>query len=147
MRPVSDPSTPNSVSDSERFYSDALLRIRRFMVGLGACGVVVCLVRFGRVVAGGFLLGALLAYMNHVWLERVIDALGERITSGRSTERGGVIVARAVLRYAFLAVGAYVIFRVSLAGLFGFLAGVCLTIAATACEVAVEIYVGLRRGL
>ena len=147
MRPVSDPSISNSLSDSDRFYSDALVRIRRFMVVLGALGVVVCLVRFGRVVASGFLVGALLAYMNHVWLERVIEALSERITLGQSTERGGVIVARAVLRYAFLALGAYVIFRVSLAGLYGFLAGVCLTIAATICEVAVEVYIGLRRGL
>ena len=34
-------------------------------------------------------------------------------------------MARAVLRYAFIALGAYVIFRVSLAGLYGFSGG-CL---------------------
>jgi hypothetical protein len=51
-----------------------------------------------------------------------------------------------VLRYAFIAIGAYVIFNVSLAGLYGFLGGVCLPIAAVACEVAVEIFVALRRG-
>ena len=136
------PDTP-----SDRFYSEALQRIRRFMLVLGVVGLALCLVRFGRIVAAGFLLGALISYVNHVWLERVIAALGERITSGQSRERGSVIVARAVLRYAFLAVGAYVIFRVSLAGLFGFLAGICLTIAAVLCEAAVEIYVGLRRGL
>ncbi len=72
-----------------------------------------CLVRFGSVVAAGFLVGAIIAYVNHVWLERMIGALGERITSGHSRERGGIIVARAVLRYAFIALGAYVIFRVS----------------------------------
>jgi hypothetical protein len=99
------------------------------------------------VVAAGFLVGAIISYVNHVWLERVIIALGERITSGQSRERGGIIVGRAVLRYAFIALGAYVIFRVSLAGLYGFLGGVCLTIAAVACEAAVEMYVGLRRGL
>ena len=58
-----------------------------------------------------------------------------------------MIVVRAVLRYAFIALGAYVIFRVSLAGLYGFLGGLCLSIAAIACEAVVEIYVGLRRGL
>ena len=121
-------------------------RIRRFILVLGAVGVVVCLVWFGRVVTAGFVVGAVISYVNHVWLERVIAGLGERITSGQSTERGGIIVARAVLRYAFLAAGAYVIFRVSLAGLYGFLGGVCLTIAAIACEAAVEVYVGLRRG-
>lgn len=142
-----DLSTSNASPDSERFYSEALRRIRRFMVILGAIGVVVCVARFGRVVAAGFLLGALLSYLNHVSLERVVGALGERITTGRSTERGGIIVVRAVLRYAFLAVGAYVIFRVSLVGLYGFLSGVCLTIAAIGCEVMVEVYFGLRRGL
>jgi hypothetical protein len=98
-------------------------------------------------VTAGFLVGAVISYVNHVWLERVISALGDRIISGQSRERGGIIVFRAVLRYAFIALGAYVIFKVSLAGLYGFLGGVCLTIAAIACEAAVEIYVGLRRGL
>ena len=63
-----------------------------------------------------------------------------------AADSNGIIVVRAVLRYAFIALGAYVIFRVSLTGLYGFLAGVCLTIAAIACEAAVEVYVGLRRG-
>ncbi len=92
-------------------------------------------------------MGSIISYVNHVWLERMIEGLGERVATGQSRERGGIIVARAVLRYAFIAMGAYVIFRVSLAGLYGFLGGVCLTIAAIACEAAVEIYVGLRRGL
>lgn len=143
--PSSAPYT--SGTPAERFYGAALNRIRRFLLVLGAAGVVVCLVRFGWVVAAGFLLGAIVSYVNHIWLERVVAALGERITSGESRERGERIVVRAVLRYAFIAFGAYVIFKVSLAGLYGFLGGVCLTIAAIACEAAVEIYVGLRRGL
>jgi len=122
-------------------------RIRRFILILGGLGLSVCLLRFGVVPAAGFLIGAIIAYVNHAWLERMIEALGERITSGQSRERGGIIVIRAILRYAFIALGAYVIFRVSLAGLYGFLGGICLTIAAIACEAAVEIYVGLRHGL
>jgi len=135
-----------SDSRSDQFYGEALHRIRRFILVLGVVGLVLSFARFGRVVAAGFLLGAVISYVNHVWLERVIAGLGERITTGQSRERGGVIVARAVLRYAFLAVGAYVIFKISLAGLFGFLGGICLTIAAVVCEAVVEIYVGLRRG-
>ena len=143
------PATDSPLPDSpaERFYGAALARIRRFIVILGTVGVAVSLVRFGRVVAAGFLVGAVISYVNHVWLERVVGALGERITSGQSRERGGIIVFRAVLRYGFIALGAYVIFKVSLAGLYGFLGGVCLTIAAIACEAVVEMYVGLRRGL
>jgi hypothetical protein len=139
--------SPTQESPAEKFYGAALRRIRRFILVLGGAGLVVCLLRFRGVVAVGFLLGAIVSYVNHVWLERTIEALGERITSGQSREKGGIIVARAVLRYAFIALGAYVIFRVSLAGLYGFLGGICLTIAAIACEAAVEVYVGLRRGL
>ena len=134
-------------ADAEQFYADALARIRRFLLTLAAIGLVLCLVRWGWIVATGFLLGAIVSYVNHRWLEGVVSALGERITTGQSRERGEGIVIRAVLRYAFIALGAYVIFRISLAALFGFLGGVCLTIAAIACEAAVEIYVGLRRGL
>ena len=137
---------PSPESPAEKFYGAALRRIRRFILILGSVSLVVCLLRFGRVVAAGFLVGAIISYTNHVWLERMIEALGERIATGQSRERGGIIVVRAVLRYAFIALGAYVIFRVSLAGLYGFLGGVCLTIAAIACEAAVEVCVGLRRG-
>ena len=133
-------------SPAEKFYGSAWRRIRRFILILGGAGLVVCLLQFGGVAAAGFLVGSIISYVNHVWLERLIEGLGERLATGQSRERGGVIVARAVLRYVFIAMGAYVIFRVSLAGLYGFLGGVCLTIAAIACEAAVEIYVGLRRG-
>lgn len=139
--------SPTPESTADRFYGGALVRIRRFIVVLGTVGLLVCLLGFRRVVAAGFLLGAVIAYVNHLWLERMIEALGERITRGESRERGGIVVVRAVLRYAFIALGAYVIFRVSLPGLYGFLCGICVTIAAIACEAAVEVYVGLRRGL
>jgi len=139
--------TPSAESPAERFYGGALGRIRRFILILGAVGVVVCLVWFSRAATAGFLIGTVISYVNHAWLERVVSALGERITSGQSREQGGGIVARAVLRYAFIALGAYVIFKVSKAGLYGFLGGICVTIGAVACEAAVEMYTGLRRGL
>jgi hypothetical protein len=92
----------------------------------------------------GFLIAASISYMNHHWLERMVDALGERVTVGQSGERGGLLVVRAVLRYLSIAVAAYVIFKVSRAGLYGFLAGLCLPIAAIACEVGVELVLALR---
>ena len=143
---MSATESPSPDTPAEQFYDAALGRIRRFILILGGVGVVGCLLRFGWVAATGFLVGATISYVNHVWLERTVAALGQRITSGESRERGGIIVVRVVLRYAFIALGAYVIFRVSLAGLYGFLGGVCLTIAAIACEAAVEMYAGLRRG-
>jgi hypothetical protein len=130
---------------SEAFLDRALARIRKFLVALSLAGIAVCGIFFRWQVLAGFLAGALISYLNQRWLEGAVNALGERITNQQSGERGGGIVLRAVLRYVFIALGAYVIFNVSLAGLYGFLGGVCLPIAAIACEVAVEVVVSLRR--
>jgi len=115
------------------------------MIGLAGLGALLCAWFFGIPGLLGFLIGAFISYVNHRWLESMVDALGERITTGSSSERGGVLVLRAILRYVSIAVAAYVIFKVSRAGLYGFLAGVCLPIAAIACEVGVELVLGLRQ--
>jgi len=129
---------------AQQFYEGALLRIRRFMLGLSGLGVLLCGWFFGWPGMVGFLVGAGISYINHRWLEGMVDALGERVTTGQSSERGGLLVLRALLRYVSIAVAAYAIFKVSRAGLYGFLAGVCLPIAAVACEVGVELFKGLR---
>jgi len=140
-------SAPEPISLFEEAFLDrALARIRRFMLVLAGVGLVVCAVFFRWAATGGFAVGAVISYFNQSSLERAIEALAQRITSQHSSERGGGIVLRAGLRYVMIAAGAYVIFNVSLAGLFGFLGGVCLPIAAVACEVAVEVFVLLRRG-
>lgn len=141
-----DPTAATPESAAECLLDRALLRIRRFMFVLIAIGVLVCLIFFRWQVTAGFVLGAAIAYFNQRWLERAIDALGDRITQQQSRERGGILVVRAVMRYVLIAAGAYVIFSVSLAALYGFLGGVCLTIASVACEAAVEVFVMLRRG-
>jgi hypothetical protein len=138
------PETTSTAADD--FFGGALNRIRKYLVAVSVAGLVACLVFFRWQVVAGYLAGAIISYVNHRWLERAVDALGERITAGESKERGGGIVFRALLRYAFVAIGAYVIFNVSRAGLYGFLGGVCLPIVAIACEVAVELFVTLRRG-
>jgi len=138
-------SYPEPTSAAEAFLERALPRIRRIMLALTGIGTLVCLALFRWQVTAGFVVGALISYLNQRWLERGIEALGERITTQQSRERGGGIVLRAVLRCVLIAGGAYVIFNVSLAGLYGFLGGVCLPIAAIACEVAVEVFFLLRR--
>ena len=98
------------------------------MLGVSGLGVLLCAWFWGVAGLLGFLIGAGISYMNHRWLERMVNALGERITTGQSRER--LLVLRALLRYLSIAVAACVIFKVSRAGLYGFLAGVCLPISA-----------------
>jgi hypothetical protein len=137
-------SAPVDSQHDDQFYDSALLRIRRFMLGLSGLGVLLCGWFFGWAGVLGFLLGAGISYTNHRWLERMVNALGDRITTGHSGERGGLLVVRALLRYLSIGVAAYAIFKVSRAGLYGFLGGVCLPIAAVACEVGVELFMSLR---
>jgi hypothetical protein len=143
---VSTPAPEPTPAFAEAFLDRALPRIRKFLLALAGLGTAGCLVFFRWPVTAGFVVGAVVSYVNHVWMERAIEALGVRITTQQSPERGGIIVLRTVLRYILIAGGAYVIFNVSLAGLYGFLGGVCLPIAAIACEVAVEVFVALRHG-
>jgi hypothetical protein len=143
---VSTPTPEPTSAFAEGFLDRALPRIRKFMLALAGLGTLVCVVFFRWPVTAGFVAGAVVSYVNQIWLERAIEALGVRITTQQSHERGGIIVVRALLRYVLIAGGAYVIFNVSLVGLYGFLGGVCLPIAAIACEVAVEVFVVLRHG-
>jgi hypothetical protein len=140
-------ATPEPTSSrADQFFDRALERIRKFMLALAMLGLLACIILFRWPVAAGFATGTVVSYVNHRWLERAVEAVGERIATGQSRERGGEIIFRAVLRYVFVAIGAYVIFNVSRMALYGFLGGVCLPIAAVICEVAVELVVTLRRG-
>jgi len=56
------------------------------------------------------------------------------------------VVLRFLLRYVLMALGAYVIFAVSRASLYGLLAGMFLPVAAIAGEAAYELWVALARG-
>lgn len=112
------------------------------VTGSGAAWLV-----FGWRIALGFACGCAIAYLNFHWLERVVAALADRITeSGRRQSSKGIVV-RFLLRYFLMGLGAYVIFTVSPASLYGLFAGLFLPVAGIACEAAYELYVALARGL
>jgi ATP synthase I subunit len=145
-----EPETDNSKSESTvagEFYSGALRRISRSMIVLAVAGSGVAWLGFGWRIALGFACGCAIAYLNFHWLERVVAALADRITeSGRRQSSKGIVV-RFLLRYFLMGLGAYVIFTVSPASLYGLFAGLFLPVAGIACEAAYELYVALARGL
>lgn len=144
-----DDSQPVSVPDpaAEDFYSGALTRIRRIMVGLAPALSIAGLWKFGLRPAIGFALGCAIAYVNFYWLKRVIGAFVERAAGTAPARSGQGIVSRFLLRYVLMAVGAYGILTVSPASLNGLLAGLFLPVAAIACEAVYELYAALARGL
>ena len=138
---------PASEAASEAFFSGALPRIQRIMLVLG---LVVCFggwFCYGGRIALGVACGCAIAYLNFVWLKRVVAAFADRITNSKMQTSSGGIVARFLLRYFLMAATAYAIFTVSRASLYGLLAGLFLPVAAIACEAAYEVYAALRRGV
>jgi small-conductance mechanosensitive channel len=131
---------------AEAFYAGATARITRSMPLLAAAGTALTFWRVGGAFAAGFLIGCAIAYVNFYWLKRVVNALAERVTRSGQSESGRAAFTRFLLRYALIALAAYVILRVSTQSLYGMLAGLFLPVAAIACEAAYEVYVALRRG-
>jgi ATP synthase I chain len=138
---------PDDTVQSEAFYSGAMIRITRIMPMVGAIFTGFIFFRFGWQIAAGFAVGCLIAYVNFHWLKRVVTALADRTTATGRPQSSSGVVGRFLLRYALIALGCYVIFRVSRVSLFGLLAGLFLPVAAILCEAVYEVYVALRRGL
>jgi hypothetical protein len=137
-----DPSLSANV-----FYSGALRRIALLISIFSGVGILVAAILGGFVLAKGFATGALVSAVNLYLLKRSASALGDRIVNQQSSEKGGIIVAGFVFRYVLIGITGYVIFKGSVQGLYGFMAGLFLPIAAAGCEAAYELYVALRRRL
>lgn len=134
-----------SADSAEAFYSGAYARIARFMAALGVAATVAAYLRFGWVITAGFALGCAISYVNLFWLKHAISALADRVTqSGRPRSSRGIVL-RFLLRYFLIALGAYAIFKISLAGLYGLLAGLFLPVAGIFCEAIYELYAALWR--
>ena len=139
--------SPAASADTSTFYSNALPRIRNFMLFLGPIFTGVAWLKFGRWPGLGFLLGCAVSYLNFQWLKSGVNALADRVTSSGKPMSGKGIVARFVLRYALLAAAAYAILTSFPASLRGLLAGLFLPVAAIICEAGYELFAGMKRGL
>lgn len=135
------------MSASDAFYSSALNRIRAFMLVLGPVLSLAAWIAFGRFPALGFLLGCIIAYLNFQWLKTGVSGLADRVTNTGKAHSGKGIVARFLLRYVLLGLGAYAILTSFPASLRGLFAGLCLPVAAIVCEAVYELYAGIVRGV
>jgi hypothetical protein len=129
------------------FYEGALGRVRNMIFVLTLPLTAAAWGFFGGMAALGFLLGCAGGYLNFHWLKRGVALVVERMVSREPSAPGrGGVVAGFLLRYAVLAAGAYAIFSVSSDGLYGFLAGLFLPVAAMMCEAVYEGWVAIRQG-
>jgi len=142
-RSLPDPNGPTEESDS--FYASAVPRIRNFMLVLGPVFTGAAWVKFGGRAALGFLLGAVIAYLNFQWLKSVVSGIADKVTNTGKAQSGKGIVARFLLRYALLGVAAYAILTSFPASLWGLFAGLFLPVGAIVCEAVYELYAAVVR--
>ena len=145
MDPDSSQS-PAANSDAERFYSGAIRRILRILAVLAAALIAPVWLVFGLAPALGFAAGAGASWLNFHSLARGVEGLADRVVNAHSRERGAMVIARFLFRYLLVGIVAYAIFKGSFYAFRGFLAGICLPVAAILSEAAYEAYAAIRRG-
>ena len=115
-------------------------RISRLTLVLTGSGAAIYFAMAGWRGGCGFLLGAIVSYLNFRWLKRTVNALGE--TVGGKPPRAWVAVVLG-LRYLLLGLGAYAIVRFSEISLTAALVGLFVSTAAVILEILIElIYAG-----
>jgi hypothetical protein len=129
--------------DREQLHASAVDRIKRLMLVIGSSALVIAYAFFGWRIGIGFTFGAVIAYLNFHWLEKVVAGLADLTISSGTAASGRGVVHRFLLRYFLMALVAFVILAVSRQSLFGLFAGLFLPVAAILCEAAYEVFVVL----
>jgi len=122
------------------FHSDALKRISRLMLVLGAAAVITALSMFGWRIGVGFAVGAGVSFLNFYWLKKVVAGVAAAAAHTGTAVSSRRVVQRFLLRYFLMAVAAFVILTFSRDSLYGFFAGLFLPVAAMLCEAGYETY-------
>src|SRR2546428_7017177 len=114
----------------------AVGRIFRFTQVFTAVGAAVYFAIAGWRGGFGFLLGALISYLNFRWLKRTVYALGEAAGGKPLRARVAVLLG---LRYLLLGLGAYAILKFSEISLTAALVGLFVPTAAVILEILIEL--------
>jgi hypothetical protein len=110
-------------------YEQALARMGKAMLAVGAGGAIIFFAWKGWAWGAGFALGALASWGNFHLLKNVVEALGSK----RPTRKRVAVLAG--LRYVILGAGAYVILRFSSISVSATLMGLFVAVAAVILEI------------
>ena len=135
------PLLSNGSSKTGLFLSRAYQRIRRITIALDILAVVVANAAFGWRTGVGVTFGAIVSYLNLLWLHRGTQILTERMLAASSYSKSRVVLAF-LGRLVFMIAAGYVTFKSSAEALYGFLAALALPVAGLMCEGVYEAFVG-----
>lgn len=131
----------SEVPESERLLlAGAERRLGRVILLLILPGTLVTAWRWDLRMAGAFVFGGALAYLNYRWIVAIVDAL-ERAQKAQVPRR---TYARLFLPLVLLAALLYVIFSRSLLPFAGVVGGLLLLVAAVVVEAVYEVLLAVR---
>jgi Na+/H+-translocating membrane pyrophosphatase len=137
---MSAPLQESRPAQVEAFLSRAYRRIQRIVIVLSVLAAIVA-TSFGWRSGAGFAIGALVGYINFVWLHNASAVMTERMVAprGKSGSKFWLVFAFAG-RYIFVIVAAYVIFKSQPRMLVGFTVALFFPIVAATCEGIYEVF-------
>jgi ATP synthase I chain len=140
---MNPPSQGQPAAREVAFLSGAYRRIRRITIVLGAIGIMVAALFFGWRNGLGVAAGAIVGYVNFVWLHQASRMMVDRMMPAveNAPSRFRVLLGFAG-RYAFVVVAAYVILRGWPEVLVGFIVALFFPIAAAMSEGVYEALAG-----
>jgi hypothetical protein len=138
--------TSETPSPADDFYAQIIGRLQSIMIVIGIAALVTAQVYFGWRISLGVLLGGAIGYVNFHWLKTVVEGIADLAAQSGTPVSSRGIVLRFLLRYFLMAVVGFVILTVSRESLYGFFAGLLVTVAALLCEGAYETYRAVTSG-
>ncbi|HTC94237.1 MAG TPA: ATP synthase subunit I [Terriglobales bacterium] len=144
------PATANTVDinaedpAAQQFYIQAHTRIVRSMLAVALLAAAVFFWRPGWRFASSFLPGCAVAFFNFRGLERLVGGLSDLIVKNPDRPPSGRVVRRFLLRYALIAIAAYVIFKGLGTAVYGFFVGLFLPVVGIFYEAVYELFTSLK---
>ena len=137
--------TPENLVPADDFYARTIERVQRIMIVISMAALVTAQMYFGWRTALGVAVGSVVGYLNFHWLKKVVAGLADLAAQSATPVSSRGIVMRFLVRYFLMALLGFVILTVSRESLYGFFAGLLITVAALLCEAVYETYKAVAR--
>jgi len=137
---------PEAEPATDALFTSSLRRVDR-LIPLTAVAISLALgFKTGWPTATGFLVGAVVAFINFRWLKSTVTVLADAVTQHGPHASKPSVVFRFLTRFVLIAVGAYVIFIGYPVAFHGFLGGLFVPVLAILVEAAYVLFLAVWRG-
>ena len=131
---------------ADDFYARTIERVQRITIVISLAALITSQIYFGWRITVGVGLGSIISYVNFHWLKTGVAGLADLAANSATPTSSRGIVMRFLVRYFLMAVLGFVILTVSRESLYGFFAGLLVTVAALLCEAGYEAYKAVAGG-